>query len=54
MRFEYESMIDDLIRKLYYKEGKEITCWQIIFKKLYLDEQKAKIIVEYEDIENES
>lgn len=48
MRVEYT--LDELMRKLLHKDGKEIVNWQIQFGKPYLNGQNTKLVVEYKDI----
>lgn len=48
MKIEYS--LDELMKKLFHKDGKEIVHWQIKFGKPYLDGQNTKLVVEYKDI----
>lgn len=44
-----EYSLDELMKKLFHKDGKEIVHWQIKFGKPYLDGQNTKLVVEYKE-----
>ena len=50
LKMKVEYTLDELMRKLLHKDGKEIVNWQIQFGKPYLNGQNTKLVVEYKDI----
>lgn len=46
-----EYSLDELVKKLLHKDGKEIVHWQIQLGKPYLDGQKTKLVVKYKELD---